>query len=190
LTGPAIAKIRRVGIEKAFKLVASIDIGNMHAFTAGGNMKKYKNERDILHEFFAARRQLYHERKQYQIRALQDVCHRLQQKIKFIQLVVGGHFSFTGKRRPQLLEEFKKHAFDATAHEYLLNMPMWNLTQDKKDSLTNEFERQMNCLKILQRTSPEDLWRHDLNQIEDSLKPKVAKRSLENIAHGKIKRKR
>lgn len=190
LSAAAIEKIQRIGIEKAFKLSVTIDIGNMHAFTTAGNMKKYENEIDILNEFFVERRKLYHERKRYQISALEDICRRLRQKIKFIQLVVTGQFSFTGKRRPQLLEEFAKHSFDETAHEYLLNMPMWNLTQDKKDSLSSELERQTVSLKRLQQTSPEDLWRHDLNQIEDSLKPRVAKRSIDNTAQGNNKRKR
>jgi DNA topoisomerase-2 len=190
LTGAAIAKVRKTGIEKAFKLSSTVDIGNMHAFTSAGNMRKYANELDILQDFFDARRQLYHERKNYQMGALGDVCHRLQQKIKFIQLVVAGHFSFAGKRRPQLLEEFKKHTFDEVAPEYLLAMPMWNLTQEKKDSLATELAKHVTALQQLQKTSPEDLWRHDLNQIENFLKPPVKKRSHTSQGQTTNKRKR
>lgn len=190
LSSAAIVKIRHVGIEKALKLVSTVDIGNMHAFTAAGNMKKYASELDILQDFFAARRQLYHERKRYQMRALEDVCHRLQQKIKFIQLVVTGHFSFAGKRRQQLLEEFKKHAFDEAAPEYLLSMPMWNLTQEKKDSLTTELNKHSVAQQQLQKISPEELWRQDLNQIETFLNPPAKKRSRAVQGQSPNKRKR
>ena len=190
LTGAAIAKLRKTGIEKAFKLSSTVDIGNMHAFTSTGNMRKYVNELDILQDFFAVRRQLYHERKRYQMGALGDVCHRLQQKITFIQLVVAGHFSFAGKRRPQLLEEFKKHAFDEAAPEYLLAMPMWNLTQEKKDSLAAELAKHVTTLQRLQKTSSEDLWHHDLNQIESRLNPPVKKRSHTSQGQSAKKRKR
>ena len=173
LTSVAMAKLRLIGIEKAFKLTGTVDIGNMHAFTATGNMRKYVNELDILQEFFETRRQLYHKRKKYQLRALQDICQRLRQKIRFIHLVVTGQFSFADKRRPQLLEEFSKHAFDEMATEYLLAMSMWNLTQEKKDSLATEHEKHETHMQKLQKTSPEDLWRHDLNQIEGCLKLSV-----------------
>jgi len=169
LTQVCITKLQNSGIATAFKLIGTIDIGNMHAFTAGGNMRKYSDELDILQEFFEARHQLYQKRKVYQVGALGDVCHRLQQKIHFIQLVVDGQFSFVGKRRPQLMEEFSRHAFDNDAHEYLLTMPMWNLTQEKKDSLSTELEKHGVNLASLKEQTAEDLWRHDLTQIERSL---------------------
>jgi DNA topoisomerase-2 len=190
LTTTAIAKLGHSGIEKAFKLVGTVDIGNMHAFTSTGNMRKYVNELDILQDFFTVRRQLYHDRKRYQTGALEDVCHRLQQKIAFVQLVVAGQFSFAGKQRTQLLEEFKKHAFAKEAPEYLLAMPMWNLTQEKKDSLADELAKHVTNLQQLQKTSPDDLWRHDLNKIENILKPPSKKRSHTSQGQPTNKRKR
>ena len=100
---------------------------------------------------------------------LTDTCTRLAQKIKFIGLVVSGAFAFAGKRKQQLVDEFTKHNFVPGANEYLLNMPMWNLTQDKKDALDSELEEKTAQLTLLQNTSPENLWRQDLAALKQKL---------------------
>ena len=162
-------KLRASGLEKAFKLVTNIGIGNMHAFDASGKLKKYTTELHILHEFFVERRQLYEKRKTHMCTVLTDTCTRLAQKIKFIGLVVSGAFAFAGKRKQQLVDEFTKHNFVPGANEYLLNMPMWNLTQDKKDALDSELEEKTAQLTLLQNTSPENLWRQDLAALKQKL---------------------
>ena len=168
LSQSCTTKLHTTGLGKAFKLVGTVDIGNMHAFTTTGNMRKYSDELDILREFFEERRQLYHERKKYQMTAIRETCLRLQQKIKFIGIVVNSTFDFRGKTKQQLVV-IPNQTFTPGAYEYLLAMPMWNLTQDKKDALSVELQKHCAHLTRLEKISPEDLWRHDLTQIEDCL---------------------
>lgn len=163
------AKLRATDVQKAFRLETTLTHDNMHAFDSEGRLKKYETELDILSDYFRARRKLYYARKRHMCAALDDACTRLGQKIKFIRLVVDGVFDFAGKRKQQLLDEFAGHGFVKGAHEYLLTMPMWNLTEDKKEALEKDLKEQSAQLTLLRSTSPENLWRQDLSALQSKL---------------------
>jgi DNA topoisomerase-2 len=55
----------------------------------------------------------------------------------------------------------------SSEYDYLLNMPLSSLTVEKIDDLQREASKKEVDLKQVQVTTPEDLWRHDL----DKLKP-------------------
>ena len=168
-TTACAAKLRSADAAAALKLVSTVSTSNMHAFDTNGKMKKYETELYILAEFFSHRLQLYYARKQHMCEQLTDTCTRLRQKIKFIGLVVDGVFDFAGKRKHELLEEFQQHGFVQGAHEYLLSMPMWNLTHEKSDALQQELKDLSASLTLLHSTSPEQLWRQDLAQLRQKL---------------------
>ena len=47
---------------------------------------------------------------------------------------------------------------------YLLGMPMWNLTQEKKDSIIKNRDERQQELRRLKATTKEDMWRTDLDE--------------------------
>ena len=167
-------KLRASGLVKAFKLQSTIDIGNMHAFGANGNMKKYSNELEILEEFYHHRLALYADRKKYQIGAHRQSIEKLQQKIKFIELVIDGQIQFKGKPKTQLVAELHSRQF--TQIDFLLNMPMWNLTHEKITNLNYELETLQRLKQQLENTDIRTLWEHDLNQIASTLSNKEGSR--------------
>jgi len=132
-------------------------------------MKKYANELEILEEFYHQRRALYEERKKYQIGAYHQSIEKLQYKIKFIEMVIGGKIQFKGKPKVQLVSELQSHQFQDI--DYLLSMTMWNLTHDKITILKSELLCQQNQLHLLQNTTIDALWKYDLNEITSKLKP-------------------
>ncbi|XP_003222506.3 DNA topoisomerase 2-alpha [Anolis carolinensis] len=52
---------------------------------------------------------------------------------------------------------------------YLLNMPLWYLTKEKKDELCKQRDDKETELETLKRKSPDDLWRHDLAVFVEAL---------------------
>jgi len=55
-------------------------------------------------------------------------------------------------------------------YDYLLNMPLSSLTTDKINDLQNEAEKTENELSEVEKQTPEDLWRADLDKLEPHLK--------------------
>ena len=49
-------------------------------------------------------------------------------------------------------------------YDYLLGMPMWNLTQEKKDEICRKRDDKQQELEKLKATTKEDLWETDLEE--------------------------
>jgi DNA topoisomerase-2 len=157
-------------VESALQLTKTIDMGNMHAFDSNGQLRKYSNELEILSEFFHVRLELYQQRIEHLQTKLEEKSQVLGNKIKFIELVVSGNFIFLNKNKEEIVEQFGAHAFAPNSHQYLLNMPMWNLTQEKKELLKEKYHEIQQDLKVLSKTTPSQMWERDLSEIEKQLK--------------------
>jgi len=64
--------------------------------------------------------------------------------------------------------------------DYLLGMPMWNLTQEKKDAIIKQRDDKKQELKKLQGTTKEQLWERDLDEFSAKLDEVEAKEAEEN----------
>jgi DNA topoisomerase-2 len=152
---------------KMFKLQKKIDTGNMHAFDAQNNMKKYATTDDILDEFYEQRLNLYTIRRQHMLVYLRKQLHKMAQKIKFLQLVVNGIFTFKGLNKGQLLVQLAQHGMDDA--DFLLTMSMWNMTDEKISEHCTQLEQLKLEIHILEQTSAGQLWIDDLKVIQKQL---------------------
>ncbi len=173
---------------KDFKLQTTVDTGNMHAFDAHGGLKKYATTMDIMQDFMAARRQMYVQRRAAMLRATRDKAAKEQYKIQFLTMVIGGRITFRGKSKSVLLAELEGLGFPSESHEYLLGMPMWNMTADKIAGL--EREHADTCVKMaaLQKCTAVQLWLADLSALEGALQTK--KRDISDLGPTRKKQKR
>jgi DNA topoisomerase-2 len=165
-------------LQKAFKLVSTTSIGNMHAFGADSKMKRYTNVLSILSEFFSERLRLYSARKAHQLKVLQEMIQKLTAKIKFLTAVVSGQISFRGKQKQELVRELANKGYpkDASSYDYLLGMPLWNMTQDKISALTSEHQQIKRQLNALTRMTVQQIWNNELDELLDAITPKQNKK--------------
>merc|ERR1719394_1372576 len=63
--------------------------------------------------------------------------------------------------------------------DYLMGMPMWSLTQERKDELCKKRDERQKELKKLQATSKEEMWLHDLDEFVAKLDEVEAKENQE-----------
>ncbi|XP_010771408.1 DNA topoisomerase 2-alpha-like [Notothenia coriiceps] len=56
---------------------------------------------------------------------------------------------------------------------YLLSMPMWYLSKEKKDELCKQRDNKLTELKTLKKKSPSDLWNEDLAAFCEELEETV-----------------
>ena len=67
---------------------------------------------------------------------------------------------------------------NAAEYDYLLGMPMWNLTLEKKEEFLRKKEGKNQELRNLKATTKEDLWRKDLKEFVEEL-DKIERKQLE-----------
>lgn len=64
----------------------------------------------------------------------------------------------------QLIDEDDEEEESGPDFNYILSMPLWSLTKERKDELMGKKEAKAKELSNLRRKSAPDLWRDDLEQ--------------------------
>lgn len=173
----------------------NLSINNIHLFNKNGAIQKYDNTTEIIKEWSKTRILKYFERKAYQIKMLEKDFLLLSAKIRFIIDVIAGNIQIMNKKMVDIakrLIELKyprintdanaanDNSDDATKEEgddsggnvdikdfnYLLKMPISQLTYDRKIILEKEVEVLNTNLKNLRDSRIEDLWMSDLSELE------------------------
>ena len=169
--------------ETEFKLVSSknLSINNMHLYSEKNAIKKYENTSNIIKEWSLMRIQKYYERKEYQINLLEKEFNILSAKIRFILDVINGIILIMNKKMvdvaeqlttlkyPKILNDEDKDTDDddkkSKGYNYLLRMPIYHLTYEKKSLLEKEVSDLEDKLKNLKETSIQQIWRDELNAL-------------------------
>merc|ERR1712228_510664 len=73
----------------------------------------------------------------------------------------------------------------ADDYDYLLAMPMWNLTQEKKEELLRKKQEKHQELNNLRATSKEDLWRTDLTEFLQKLDEVEQKKKKKKVGYAR-----
>ena len=158
MTPEKMEQAKKEGIEKKFKLVSKVSTSNMHCFNEQGVIQKYQNPEAIMEAFVPLRLAAYERRRQMLIRQAESELKRMSNKTRFILAVVDGELTIGRKKKSVLVEELEAMGFDkmtktqkvaaaaqeaadgddesedtaevaGASYDYLLSMPLWNLTQ-------------------------------------------------------------
>jgi DNA topoisomerase-2 len=169
-----------------FKMNSSknLSINNIHLFNKNGAIERYESTTEIIKEWSETRILKYYERKMFQIKALEKEAKILSNKMRFILDIIAGKILIMNKKLSDItirLIELKYPPVDTndkdsednedvdvknSQYNYLLKMPISQLTYDRKIILEKEFEVIDNKIKTLQKTNIETLWLEDLNELE------------------------
>ncbi|AYV75735.1 MAG: DNA gyrase/topoisomerase IV [Terrestrivirus sp.] len=175
-------------LEKKLKLTSSLSMNNMYLFNTSGKITKYSNVDDIIYEFYHARLALYIKRKEYHTRILENELNILKEKKRFIEHVVSTPPKIVVAKRTKaaitndlIKYKFKELSYkislnvnnldqnsddDTTkvSYEYLTNMSLFSLTEEKIAELTNECEKKQKEYDIYVNKTAQQLWKEELNE--------------------------
>lgn len=173
--------------ETEFKLISSknLSINNMHLYSNEGAIKKYESTSYILKEWSKTRIDKYKERKEYQINILEKDYNILSTKIRFIIDVIEGRIVIMNKKISEIsarLVELKypkiqkdsdgeidtDDTSDVSGYNYLLKMPISQLTYDRKIILEKEVAELAKKLDELKKTSIEQIWKKELQELQEA----------------------
>lgn len=103
---------QREGIYKKFKLLSTIQTSNMHLFSADGQIKKYASPEDIITEFCETRLKYYGKRKDYMVWEAEEEMKRLDNKVRFILMVVGEELVIAKRKKAEIESDLDSLGFD------------------------------------------------------------------------------
>jgi DNA topoisomerase-2 len=152
-----------------YNLVKKLATTNMHLYSSEGRIKKYKNVKEIMKEFYDYRLMMYVKRKEYMLNCLKEQLELLSNKVRFILMKLEGKIVIENKKKVVLvkcLEDFKFPLVD-DKYDYLLGMPLWNLTYEKVNELKKQMKDKEKEYKTLNKKSAENIWLEELNILKD-----------------------
>ena len=164
-------KIGMTNLEKTFKLASQINLSNIVAFDSHNKIKKYSNINDILDEYIELRMSYYDKRKEYLLGQLQKEIDVLSIKIRFINEFIEGKIIINNKSKSNIIEQLEKgeYPMENESYDYLLKMPIYNLTKDKIDEFNANLENKQSEHKNLLAKDNKELWLDDIKVLEPKL---------------------
>ncbi|KAG0028757.1 DNA topoisomerase 2 [Podila clonocystis] len=185
-------KVLEEGLDKAFKLTSSVATSNMVCFDPQGRIKKYNSPEEIVQEFYDVRLDYYRKRKEYLIDMYTKQWTRLDNKVRFILMIISGELQVQNRKKALIVEDMRMKNFvsasdldvdpeavanldvpdplavkikvdKGTEFDYLLKMPIWNLTHEKVEELKRDRDAKNAELKMLIDKTAQDLWNEDLD---------------------------
>ena len=162
--------------EKEFKLITSkmLSTTNMHMFNEKGIITKMKNVLEIIKEFYKFRLVWYQKRKDYIIDKLKNELLYLDAKIKFILDIIEERLKINNRKKSDIEDYLEKNEYPKkrnetdgkTSYDYLIKMPIWNLTYEKKEELLKELNNKKDMLSAIEKKTIETMWLEDIEVFE------------------------
>lgn len=162
-------------LEKNLKLMKTVKLTNMHLFNEEGKIFKYESYGEILVSYARVRLELYQKRKDYLLDKWEKDLELLKWKIRFIEHVIDGKIVFfrDGKTKNKAeidnkLEEleFPKFSEDGvkSPNYFYTRVGIYNFTTEELEKLRKEYEEKKTDIKILQKKTPADIWKEELDE--------------------------
>jgi len=101
------------GLEKKFKMDASIATSNMHMFDLHGMIRKYESPLDIMRAFYDVRVDFYGKRKDHLSSKLTEEWEKLDNKVRFIVAVCEGKLKVSNRKKDDLLQDLRTMGYKA-----------------------------------------------------------------------------
>lgn len=157
-------------LENDFKLHSTryLNTNNMHLYDEYGKIKKYNNVIEIIQEYYQIRIKYYTKRKLYKISKLEEEIKYLDAKVKFINDIINNKLIVNNVKKSVIIEYLanNKYPTHEESYDYLIKMPIYNLTEEKRIELEKETSKKHLMLSEIKLKTEKDIWKEDLNILE------------------------
>ena len=149
-------------LEKNLKLIGNINATNMHIFNAHGEIMKMESPEEIVYYFYNIRTKFHKLRKEYQEKTLLESLNILESKVKFVRAVVNDELVVFKRKKQDITQDIKKMGLhEAPNYDYLLNMPLHSLTEEKIEQLEKDYLQQSTEYQKVKAYTIKDIWKQD-----------------------------
>jgi DNA topoisomerase-2 len=162
--------------DKLLQLSSTWHTTNMVCFNTSMKIKRYATVGDMMEEYYVERLAGYRKRKEVEIQRLENDAVEYDAKARFLQLVLDGKIDLRQKEDEEIVEAMKTNTLpaldnvsmpdDVRSYEYLLKMRIDRVKKNAIEEAQRLYRECMQSLKVLQDTTPENIWIRDLDMFE------------------------
>lgn len=151
------------------KMKTSIGLTNMVLFTREGRLQKFDMIDDIIEYFCPIRYEFYEKRKKYELANMRDNLEWLQNKHRFLEEIMNDELIIHKRSEKEIIADLisrKYKSVEKDNFDYLLNMNIRSMSQDKINKLSAEIKSLQEAIAKLEQTTESKLWLNDINSFE------------------------
>ena len=176
-----LTKLESTGqIWSKLKLSKPLTLNNQHLYNTQGQITKYNSTIEILMEFYETRLMMYTKRKEFLIGKLSKELDILKYKKLFIEMVLDGTIIIYRQKKETIIEKLSELKFPklvSNNYEYITDIPLFNLTQEKIDELNEKYNIKEQELVKVQITSEIEQWTIELDEFSKAYNDWIIKHS-------------
>jgi len=174
--------------EKVMKLCTTLSTNNMVLHNKNNDLVKFNSPLDIIKYHYDVRLDYYKLRKDYLIKIYKKDISLLEIKIRFIMDFINDIIKISKKKKAEIIEQLVSLNYpnvndiddtisDPTGYDYLLKMPIYNLTEEKIEDFNKNLDKIKSDYKILSNKSLSTLWIENINDLDitDKISTKAKK---------------
>ena len=156
------------GIEKLLKLTTTVKTSNIHMFNGQGKLTKYENTDELIRDYFGTRLEAYRVRKAHLLADMSKKTALLTSRAKYIEYTLIDKIDLRRKSAEAVAKTLAEAGFEVVDgdYKYLVKMPMDSVTAENVEKLRRERDNMMKELDDLTRTTPEQIWLRELDELE------------------------
>lgn len=157
--------IKKDLIEKELKLTTKISTTNMHLFNKNCQIEKYNNVEKIIDDFYDIRLVFYQKRKDFIIHKLEEIIKVLNEKVRFINDVINENIIINKRSKDNINQQLEEKQYIKIDNEYkyLVSMPIYNLSLEKKLELEAEANKKNEEYQDVIKKTITDMWLEELH---------------------------
>jgi DNA topoisomerase II len=176
--------------EKTFKLTSKINTSNMVLYDRNGYLKKYTSPLEIIDEYFEVRMECYVKRKAYLLAALEKELVMVNARVKFIEEFISGDIIIGNRSKADILGqlETREYPMIENSYDYLIKMPIYNLTKERIEELRKDRDVKMSDYKNLEGKTPHTMYREELDDFLKNYKQFLKVKESESQSFGEKKK--
>ena len=154
--------------DETMKLTKVLHLGNMVLFTEKHQIQKFNSLQDIFDVYFQKRFNLYKKRISATVAKLRTDVSILENKSRFLKMVIDQDIQLYRTMDDNLNSVLENYGFTTMngTYEYLLSIPIRNMTFTKYNSLLSKIDETNIELQKYLTMQPKTLWLRDLQNLE------------------------
>lgn len=150
---------------------------NLTTLDENGKLRVFERAEDLVKWFVQFRLSYYQKRKELMLANISSEIAILDARAKFIDAVINKRVLIANQKKPDIIKSIEIEGImkQDDSYEYLLGMPLWSLTQERFADLQKKMSQKMKEKSKLEKTSPQELYRHDLLELRQRVEKSYAK---------------
>lgn len=171
MTRSSLEKLEDETIIKLFKL-EEYETENFTTLDECGKLKIFESDVDIIEYFVDFRLKFYGIRKDYIINKLNRELVILNNRSRFIQLILDGKIEINNVKKDLIVLKLEELNFDKVDgdFDYLLRMPIHSLTKDTFEKMKSEIGDKIAEIDVISKKDITEMYLEDLSELKNKLK--------------------